>query len=213
MPTKLIDRLLFAQGGCCFFCQSLLTPGKASVEHLIASSHGGSNDPNNCVVCCQALNALLGSMSLKEKLLVLLNQKGQFKCPAGNVPEAKPGVPKVAKLTVPERRAPKLVVSKRVGPIPVASQCTAPKPSVPKTTVKPTLDQRLVLIVANLRKRGGKGLPTRVKSLTSAISELFQKKISQKDVATLLKELQAYGIICVDNTKVTYALRRKLPDT
>ena len=51
MPTRPLDRLLFAQGD------------------------------ENCVVCCKAMNALLGSMSLKEKIRVVLNQKGAFKCP------------------------------------------------------------------------------------------------------------------------------------
>ena len=83
MPTKPIDRLLFEQGGCCFFCQRTLTKADASVEHLVATSNGGSNDPANCVVCCKALNALLGRKSLKEKLQVFLKQKGEFKCPNG----------------------------------------------------------------------------------------------------------------------------------
>jgi hypothetical protein len=34
-------------------------------------------------VCCKTVNALLGSMSLKEKIRVVLNQKGRFKCPNG----------------------------------------------------------------------------------------------------------------------------------
>ena len=83
MPTKQIDRLIFAQGGLCFFCKQPLKKGEASVEHLLASANGGSNNDENCVVCCKAVNALLGSMSLKEKIQVVLNQKGQFKCPNG----------------------------------------------------------------------------------------------------------------------------------
>lgn len=90
MPTKAIDRLLFAQGGGCFFCQRALSPADASVEHLLATANGGSNDPDNCVVCCKALNALLGHMSLKEKLRVVLNQKGQFKCPSDGAAPPKP---------------------------------------------------------------------------------------------------------------------------
>lgn len=35
------------------------------------------------MACCKAINALLGSMSLKEKIQVVLNQQGQFKCPNG----------------------------------------------------------------------------------------------------------------------------------
>jgi hypothetical protein len=83
MPTKPIERLLFAQGGLCFFCQRQLPPGDASVEHLVAISNGGDNVDDNCVACCKALNSLLGRMSLKEKLRVFLNQKGAFKCPNG----------------------------------------------------------------------------------------------------------------------------------
>ena len=81
MPTRPLDRLIFAQGGVCFFCKNPLTKADASVEHLVASANGGRNDDDNCVVCCKAMNALLGSMSLKEKIQVVLNQKGHFKCP------------------------------------------------------------------------------------------------------------------------------------
>ena len=89
MPTKPIDRLMFAQGGLCFFCGKSLPKSEASVEHLVASANGGSNNDENCVVCCKTLNALLGSMSLKEKVQVVLNQHGQFKCPNdGSAPSA-----------------------------------------------------------------------------------------------------------------------------
>lgn len=84
MPTKPIERLLFAQGGLCFFCQQQLTPEHASVEHLVAKANGGPNGEENTVACCKALNTLLGRMSLKDKLRVILNQKGAFKCPNGS---------------------------------------------------------------------------------------------------------------------------------
>jgi len=83
MPTKPLDRLMFVQGGMCFFCKQPLPKTEASVEHLLASANGGSNSDENCVACCKAVNRLLGSMSLKEKFQVVLNQKGQFKCPNG----------------------------------------------------------------------------------------------------------------------------------
>src|SRR5512145_76431 len=81
MPTKPLDRLLFTQGGVCFFCREPLPQSEASVEHLVASANGGGNGDDNCVACCKALNALFGSMSLKEKIQLVLNQKGHFKCP------------------------------------------------------------------------------------------------------------------------------------
>jgi len=74
---------MFAQGELCFFCKKPLSKNEASVEHLVASANGGSNNDENCVACCKAVNALLGSMSLKEKIQVVLNQQGQFKCPNG----------------------------------------------------------------------------------------------------------------------------------
>jgi hypothetical protein len=85
VPTKPIERLLFAQGGFCFFCNAELPRAEATVEHLVASAREGSNGDDNCVACCKAMNTLLGSMSLKEKIKVVLNQKGNFKCPNGTV--------------------------------------------------------------------------------------------------------------------------------
>jgi hypothetical protein len=91
---------MFVQGGVCFFCKQPLPKADASVEHLLASANGGSNSDDNCVACCKAVNALLGSMSLKEKFQVVLNQKGQFKCPNGTgsvKATAKPKAPVIAK--------------------------------------------------------------------------------------------------------------------
>jgi len=80
---KQLDRLMFLQGGLCFFCKLPLAAADASIEHLLASANGGTNSEGNCVACCKALNALFGDKSLKEKLQVVLNQRGQFTCPKG----------------------------------------------------------------------------------------------------------------------------------
>ena len=85
MTTKLLDRLMFVQGSLCFFCKEPLPKAEASVEHLLASANGGGNSSENCVACCKSVNALFGSMSLKEKFQVVLNQKGNFKCPRGAI--------------------------------------------------------------------------------------------------------------------------------
>jgi len=97
MPIKPIDRLLFAQGGLCFFCEKPLPKAEASVEHLVAVTHGGKDSNENCVACCKALNALFGRMSLKEKLQIVLRQRGRFVCPA-----AKSTAPHVAVSAVTE---------------------------------------------------------------------------------------------------------------
>ena len=90
MGTTPLDRLMFAQGGLCYFCGSQLSRAEASVEHLVPTSRAGSNSDDNCVACCKAVNNLLGCMSLKEKIKVVLNQKGNFKCPNGNGKPSKP---------------------------------------------------------------------------------------------------------------------------
>jgi hypothetical protein len=82
MPTTSLQRLLFAQGGDCFFCQQKLEKAEASVEHLVAVTYGGKDSDENCVACCKSLNSLFGRMSLKEKLQIVLNQRGSFVCPA-----------------------------------------------------------------------------------------------------------------------------------
>ena len=172
MPTKPLERLMFAQGGQCFFCKKPLAKGEASVEHLVASANGGRNDDENCVACCKAINALLGSMSLKEKIQVVLNQRGHFKCPNEG--------PKVA---VP---APAVVSS--------TPKAREPKPHADKLTA----------IVADLHKRGA-ARPRTVKTLTGTVQALFQKKLSDHEVTSLLEQLGAQGIIVVSGTKVSYA--------
>ena len=81
MSITPLDRLLFAQGGLCFFYSSPLQKENASVEHLDAKANGGTNSDKNCVACCREINSLLGSTSLKEKIRVILNQNGKFACP------------------------------------------------------------------------------------------------------------------------------------
>jgi hypothetical protein len=168
MPTKPLDRLMFVQGGLCFFCKQPLPKAEASVEHLLASANGGSNNDENCVACCKAVNALLGSMSLKEKFQVVLNQKGQFKCPNG-AGSAK---------AVTQPKAPAIAKSK---------------------------DDKLTLIVANLKQRGN-SKPRTLKTLTSTVTSLFPKGLSKAELDTLLLQLQSTGKVIVTENKVSYAL-------
>ena len=76
------DRLLFQQGGRCFFCRQPVPASEVSVEHLVASSNGGSNSESNLVVCCLTLNQLLGNLPLKDKLRVIIGDGLPFRCPA-----------------------------------------------------------------------------------------------------------------------------------
>lgn len=135
MPTKPIDRLMFAQGNNCFFCSMPLSRADASVEHLVPSSRAGSNSDDNCVACCKAINMLLGSMSLKEKIKVVLNQKGQFICPNGagaHVTASQVAVPTAAAAT-PEPR------SKTITPPKSVSTAKVSPPSKPAAPPEPAL--------------------------------------------------------------------------
>ena len=79
---KQLDRLLFEQGGDCFFCKQPLQKADASIEHLHAVANGGTSAEENVVACCKAVNALLSSKPLKEKFAIVLRQKTGFRCPA-----------------------------------------------------------------------------------------------------------------------------------
>lgn len=164
---KPLDRLLFAQGGLCFFCQKDLRETEASVEHLVASVNGGSDRDDNCVACCKSLNNMLGRMSLKEKIQVFLNQKGHFQCPNGTHK-------KVAK-TVPPK---------------------SPKAAKP-------FQERYQRVVVDLKKRG-KAKPGTVATLKNTIATLFDKKIAQDELNTLVQQLESRGVIAIAGSKITY---------
>ena len=186
MPTKPLDRLMFVQGGLCFFCKQPLPKAEASVEHLFASANGGSNSDENCVACCKSVNALLGSMSLKEKFQVVLNQKGHFKCPNGA------GTPNEA------------------GPLKAPSAPKAQPKAIPKAPAKApavakTKADKLAFVVANLKQRGN-SKPRTLKTLTSTVASLYPKGASKAELDFLLQQLQSTGKVIVKENKVTYAL-------
>jgi hypothetical protein len=155
MPTKPLDRLIFTQGGLCFFCKEPLLQSEASVEHLVATANGGGNGGDNCVACCKALNALFGSMSLKEKMQLVLNQNGHFRCPN-------------------------------------------------KAVSKP-VSEEVARIIADLQRRGP-ARPRTLKTLSSTIRALFQKRKSEQEVSSLIERLRTDGVIAVARTKVSYDL-------
>jgi HNH endonuclease len=168
---KQLDRLLLFQGNRCFFCDQTIPLGQASVEHLVASANGGTNDDENCVACCKSLNAAFGNRPYKEKLRAVLSHRGQFTCPASH---------------------------------PSVSEAISP-PSVPPAT----LDLRLDMVIADLQKRGA-SKPRKVETLCNTISAVFQKQISDFDVAALIASLRKSGYIIVNEPNVTYSLPPKV---
>lgn len=79
---KQIDRLIFLQGNACFFCGKGIPKGEASIEHLVAKANGGENSDGNCAVVCKSANEALGHLTIKAKIQVVLNQRGDFVCPS-----------------------------------------------------------------------------------------------------------------------------------
>lgn len=69
---------------------------------------------------------------------------------------------------------------------------------------KSTTD-RVDIVVANLQQRGA-SQPRTLKTLASTIDSLFQKKLTEEELAAILKGLQAKGFITITETKVAYAL-------
>ncbi|WP_374683068.1 HNH endonuclease [Accumulibacter sp.] len=175
--TTHLDRLLFAQGGHCFFCRKPLPKAEASVEHLLASANGGTNDDGNCVACCKALNHLLGSKSIKEKMQIVLNQRGNFQCPGNACTQPAP----------------------TPSPSPVA---TPPKVAPASTNGNAS---PIDLVQADLKKRGA-SRPRKVSTLASTIKALLkqhQKPNADAEVASLIAELQKRGQAIVTDTKVS----------
>ncbi|HLH51993.1 MAG TPA: HNH endonuclease [Verrucomicrobiae bacterium] len=78
--TKL-RKMLYLQGGNCFFCGMPLTEEQASIEHLNPKSLGGTRTEGNEVVCHKTLNHTFGNMDLKRKFEFVLKTKGAFRCP------------------------------------------------------------------------------------------------------------------------------------
>ena len=68
-----------------------------------------------------------------------------------------------------------------------------------------TTPEKMDVVVANLQQRGA-SKPRTLKTLTSTINSLFQRQLTEEDLAALLKGLQTKGYIVVNETKVTYAL-------
>ena len=64
-------------------------------------------------------------------------------------------------------------------------------------------EDRLPVVVAKLNQLGP-SRPRAVKTLGSTVNALFQKKLSEEEIAQLVKELESTGMVSVEGTKVSY---------
>jgi hypothetical protein len=65
--------------------------------------------------------------------------------------------------------------------------------------------EQVAVIISNFQQRGT-AKPRTVKTLSSTINALFQKRLSDEEIASLVHALQVQGAISIQDTKVTYAL-------
>jgi len=185
------------QGGLCFFCRQPLPRSEASIEHLVASANGGTNSEDNCVACCRALNSLLGSKSIKDKLQIVLNQRGDFRCPGLRGPATKPVV-----------SSPVAAGDTSNPPVanPSAVAATVPVPAAPG---RDTHQERLALVVEDLRKRGN-ARPRKEATLMTTIQALIKQRtnqpISDANLKKLLAALEQRGQVTITEGKVSYTL-------
>ena len=152
--------------------------GEESVEHLVAEANGGSNDDENCVACCKTLNRLLGRMSLKEKLNVILNQKGDFSCPGR--------IPKVAEVAHLPSLAPVVPVQA------MSSTETVPLP----------LDEQVAIVVMDLHKRGNAKPGKEDRLLNTIRSALVHKEAPPAGAEKVLEAMKNRGLISVEDGKI-----------
>lgn len=184
MATTPIERLLLLQGGLCFFCKAPLPKSDASIEHLQAVAHGGTNHDANRVACCKALNGMLGSMPLKDKIELVLSQEGRFVCPKGRT------------------RQP----ARAVGAAPVQASSAGPAVLPGALPMAAPAAAALQQVIENLKRRG----TARPRSDTKLRSTLEALCVQQKlgcSVDELLHLLVNGGTVRVDGAgKVTYRL-------
>ena len=70
-----------------------------------------------------------------------------------------------------------------------------------------TMPEKLAFVLANLQQRGT-SKPRTLKTLFSTINSLFQKRLTDEEVADIVNGLEARGYITANETHITYALPR-----
>ena len=70
---------------------------------------------------------------------------------------------------------------------------------------KTSMDEKVAAIVKNLGGRG-QSRPRKVRTLQNTINSLFTKKLDQKELTALVKELEKRKLIVINKTNVSYKL-------
>ena len=94
---------------------------------------------------------------------------------------------------------PRSVIPNGIGPASSRQRLSASLPSQADRIV--AIQERLRL----LQQRGA-SKPRTLTTLSSTINSIFQKKLTEEELAAILKGLRTRGYITVDENKITYAL-------
>jgi hypothetical protein len=183
--TKL-EKLYFLQAGKCYYCKQEINIEKASVEHLLAKANGGTDNDENCVMCCKTINNMFGAMPLKEKIAILVAHGSSLSCPevkAARTPIKAVNDDKAKKQT----ETPK----KTIKTSPTTKKTTS-------TTTKNTFDDFLKYL-----HQSGKRRPKKIETLLNSINSFFSYNSLIKS-KTVLKKLVDNGIVVLVGDKVTY---------
>ena len=74
-----------------------------------------------------------------------------------------------------------------------------------KAATARTAPDRVPVVIAKLQQLGA-SKPRTVKTLSSTVSALFQKSLTDDEISGLLQHLQKQGVVTVTESKVSYAL-------
>lgn len=79
--SKFVKRLIW-ESKRCYYCGVSICSDSATVDHVVAKSLGGGNEPENLVACCKSCNSAKGDKTLDDfRILLALNSsewKGVF---------------------------------------------------------------------------------------------------------------------------------------
>lgn len=75
LPTNVREAANRRTNNCCAYCGTL--SGPFHHDHLLPHARGGSNEPSNIVLACQACNTSKGDKTLIEWVAFLRNREGR----------------------------------------------------------------------------------------------------------------------------------------
>ena len=81
MAGNRLKKVLFIQGGKCFYCKKTLNIEDATLDHIVAQSLGGGNSIDNIGACCKEINQLFANATVKTKIETVLAWNGNVPCP------------------------------------------------------------------------------------------------------------------------------------